>query len=72
MPFKKHMLLSYEPDEAFFVLSDEYFGDYILTVRVVTFWGLFDRVVKMKVKIPWNCDVKAFYEPKLNVWSTKK
>lgn len=68
MPFKKYMLLSYKPEEFLHVLSEEYMCKYVLTVRVVIFWGLCDKIVNKVVKIPWDFDIEKFYKPKLNVW----
>lgn len=66
------MLLKYDT-----VIKYGIFGDRIttqpweLTVRVVDWWGLRDRIIKTRVEIDFNFDVCGFYEPKLNQWLTK-
>lgn len=39
-----------------------------LTVRVVSWWGLRDRIITYSVTVPWSMCSHAFYEPKLNKW----
>ncbi len=67
MPFKKHMLLDYRLGDYQALNTDSF--EWILTVRVVSWWGLSDRIVKMKVDVPFEVSGEAFYKPKLNVWS---
>ncbi len=73
MPFKKYMLLKYDA-----VIKMGIFGDRIttqpweLTIRVIDWWGLRDRIIKSVIEIPFEFDVYGFYEPKLNKWLTNK
>ena len=67
MPFKKHMLLAYEPEQFTALNADAL--TYILTVRDVRWWGLIDRVVKVEARVPFHVNAREFYEPKLNVWN---
>lgn len=69
MAFRKIMLLKYEP-----VIKMGIWGDRVtsqpweLTIRIVDWWGLRDRIVKRSVDIPFEFDTYEFYEPKLNKW----
>ena len=64
------MLLDYKMED-FQALNAEGLG-YILTVRIVSWWGLSDKICRMKVQVPFNVCAEAFYKPKLNVWRTEK
>lgn len=66
--FTKRMLLKYEtlPGVIYGVKSA---GEIVtLTVRVVSWWGLFDQIKKVTVTVPWEISSHQFYEPKLNKW----
>lgn len=71
MPFKKLMLLKYESLPGV-IYGERSPGEIVtLTVRVVTWWGLVDRIKKYNVTVPWSMSSVQFYEPKLNQWVTK-
>jgi len=64
------MLINYEPD-TYQALNNPGWG-YILTVKVIRWWGLSDKIVKIPVQVPYHVNADDFYRPKLNVWSTLK
>lgn len=67
--FKKIMLLTFEPVPEHGIYGDSVNSSpWLLTIRVVDWWGLRDRIVKAKVQVPFSCDVYKFYETKINVW----
>lgn len=41
-----------------------------LTIRIVDWWGLRERIVKQVVDIPFSVNEYEFYEPRLNKWFT--
>jgi len=72
-PFKKYMLLDFDTVVKYGIWGDRITSQpWELTIRVVDWWGLRDRVVKKKVDIDFNFDVYGFYNPKLNIWLTDK
>jgi hypothetical protein len=72
-PFKKYMLLDFDTEIKYGIWGDRITSQpWVLTIRVIDWWGLRDRIVKKKVSIDFDFDVYGFYNPKLNVWLTDK
>lgn len=68
-PFKKIMLLKYEPVPELGIYGERITSSpWELTIRVIDWWGLRDRIIKTEVQVPFSLDVVGFYEPKLNAW----
>lgn len=66
MPFKKYRLLKYEM-EKFQALNSDGWG-YVLTIEVWTWWGLFKKIVKQPVQLPYHKDAGQVWSNKINVW----
>ena len=68
----KIMLLSYAPVPQQYHSFNDIGTTYKLEVLEGRLFGLWQKKVTTTVQVPYNCDVKAFFEPKLNVWMENK
>lgn len=68
-PFKRQMILEYGPAPSIGIYGQSVTTyPWTLKVRVQTWWGLRDRIVKIEVQVPFESDPWKFYSERLNKW----